>query len=433
MNTIEMAFCWFESSPGHFLVSWESAYCFWPSWFVALYVAPIVAAISFSKPMKNNKFPYSNPVLVDYSGDTSKRWYIKFYIWDIALGKKVRVRWANGLNDSKNKSARYQVAAQALALIRAELKSGKVKNSQDKVERVSTKNLSMAEAILFVLDKKQALSLHWKRSYKRVAKLLSLCWPKKMPAIQTITLSDCHQFIDWMDVHLNCSPKTINEYCGIISSVLNYFINMEVISKNPMAKIPKRKTLMGEANIPFTLQEVRAIFAQAEKEGLIQWILFCKFILYTLARTGKELAKLRVRDIRTTSIYIPKERAKTGGRSIDIAPALELLIQQFELRKYPADFYVFGADGLPGPLPRGRDYFYNNLIRILKILKMNDRGHTLYAFKHTGAIQAVIAGVDMLAIQNMCGHHDLKTTQKYLINIGAIRQTGNELAKLPNY
>ena len=142
---------------------------------------------------------------------------------------------------------------------------------------------------------------------------------------------------------------------------------------------------------------------------------------------------LQVKDIRPTTIFIPKERGKTGGRSIDIAPALEILISENKLRSYPGDYYVFGEKGIPGTKVQFRDHFYRIFQKYLVKCGLSGRGHTLYAFKHTGAIQAVIAGVDILAIQNMCGHEDLKTTQKYLINIGAIRSTGNELAKLPNY
>jgi integrase len=423
----------FESSLGHFITNCLLVGLAKPEIHVALFVALVFSAFGFSMAEKK-KFPYSDPVLVDYQGNTAKRWFIKFYVWDIGLGKKVRSRWAEGLNKSKDPKERYRIASIALDMIKKELRAGNVKNSKPKPEKKGVEDLTLPDAMRYVLERKPDLSKHWKKSHLHVIGLVEKYFFKRAnPSFTKLKMVDYDSIMNFITKELGCGPKTLNEYAGIIGSTLNYMVKMELITRNYIADLPKRKVPKGESNIPFTLEEVKRLFEAAEADKNPQWVIYVKFILYTLGRTGKEIRMLKVKDIRPTTIFIPKDRGKTGGRSIDIAPHLEKLVQENNIRSYPSDWFVFGADGIPGPKVQFRDHFYRFFRKYLVKCGMAEAGHTLYAFKHTGAIQAVIAGVDILAIQNMCGHEDLKTTQKYLINIGAIRTTGNELSKLPVY
>ncbi len=47
--------------------------------------------------------------------------------------------------------------------------------------------------------------------------------------------------------------------------------------------------------------------------------------------------------------------------------------------------------------------------------------YTLYGWKHSGVIAAYLAGLDVLAIQQMCGHSSVDMTYTYLRNIGLVR------------
>ena len=48
----------------------------------------------------------------------------------------------------------------------------------------------------------------------------------------------------------------------------------------------------------------------------------------------------------------------------------------------------------------------------LKRLGFDDQ-HTLYSWKHTGVVQAYLAGVDIKSIQRQCRHSSIEMTRRY--------------------
>lgn len=310
---------WFEPSMVHSLSACFSAISFEEGFYVAVFAAVIgLNKLDLKSPEKS--IPFKPPRLVSYT-DLKKRWYIIFYAWDPEVKKLKRVRYAEGLNDFKTYNERLRNATLVMAEIHKQLKAGLVFVEPEKP--VSEKPISdspLAKAMEFVLDqKKDTIGKGWADSYTWVIKLVKRYFEKKEIPVTALKKKDFIDLMTWIKANTKAGPKTLNEYSTIISTCLNYLINMELLSVNYMEKIPKLKVPKGHTNIPFTLQEVAQIKNEAEKLNDGQFILFFQFLLYTLARPGKEIRLLQVKDIRPTTIWIPIERGKTGGRSVDIA------------------------------------------------------------------------------------------------------------------
>jgi hypothetical protein len=78
------------------------------------------------------------------------------------------------------------------------------------------------------------------------------------------------------------------------------------------------------------------------------------------------------------------------------------------------------------PATPGTDRLFSEngaALRHRKLLQQLGYGpeYKLYGWKHSGVIAAYLAGLDILTIQQMCGHSSVDMTYTYLRNIGLVR------------
>jgi integrase len=402
--------------------------------FVAVFAAVSSKILNIEMP-EETKPKFKKPRLVDHNGDVSKRWYIVYYATSKTSGELVRQRFTLKLNQIQDKEKRYKLAESYIKQITEYLEKGlQVVESEAKQKR-EDQGFTLPEAIQYAFDKKSKdLSKNWQQTYRWVISQVNLFFEKK-PKIEIQKLKTLHvvEIMEWMEKKNGFGPKTFNEYLGIIYSSLEYLVSLDLLEKNVAKKVARKRVPKGEKNIPFNIEAIAKLKAEAEKDKNLQWCIFIDFCLFTLARPRKELHFLKVGEIREKSIFIPKERGKTGGRSVPIIPPLEKLIQKHGLRNYPADFYVFGKEGKPSEKPFTTTHFYDFLSKYLKICKLTGEGHTLYALKHTGAIMCYKAGVPINIIQILCGHSSPSQTAQYLTNMGLINPTDQFLGNWPEY
>lgn len=381
---------------------------------------------------------YIEPRLVDYGGDVSKRWYVIFYAWDPVEGKRIRKRYFNEINDSNLPSERYRFAKEVIQQIRAMLLEDPVlSNPENKPKKPLNPLLSLTllGALSYVMERKEKdLSRNWFQTYKLLYTLLTEYYAKvKPPLLSALKVADFTAIMEWIQEKQEIGPKTYNEYLGILASTVGQMLLLDVVSTNYAARVPKKRVPKGERNIPFTPETIKKIKAEALKDGQEQFVLFMDFCLYTLARPRKELHFLRVHEIRDKSIFIPKERGKTGGRSVPILPPLQKLIDAHGLRDYPGDYYVFGKAGKPSDKPFTSTHFYDYLMKYLRRMGINEKGHTLYALKHSGACICYMAGVPVSILQRLIGHESASQTEEYLVNLGLINPTDLYLGNWPEF
>ena len=408
--------------------------CLFHPLFVAAFGAVAFRLLNTEMP-QDNKPKFKKPRLVDHDGDVSKRWYIIYYATNKDNGEMVRQRFALNLNHTKDKAKRYKLAEAYIKQITEYLEKGLQFVEPDGKKKKENQTFTLPEAIQYAFDKKaKDLSKNWQSTHKWVIYQVTMFFEKKPKIeVQKLKTLDVVEIMEWMEKKNGFGPKTFNEYLGIIYSSLEYLVSLDLLEKNVAVKVARKRVPKGEKNIPFNVDAIAKLKLEAEKDNNQQWCIFIDFCLFTLARPRKELHFLKVGELREKSIFIPKERGKTGGRSVPIIPPLEKLIQKHGLRDYPADFYVFGREGKPSDKPFTTTHFYDFLSKYLKICNLNGEGHTLYALKHTGAIMCYKAGVPINVIQILCGHSSPSQTAQYLTNMGLINPTDQFLGNWPEY
>jgi integrase len=211
-----------------------------------------------------------------------------------------------------------------------------------------------------------------------------------------------------------------NTYMTVFSTVLNYAIENAWIASNPIASVKQLKVTESNVHYPYTTEQRHAILQTALDMGYQQLYLLCQFVYYTLARPYEEIQNLKVGYIKKDNIFLPAQNAKNRKNSaVPIAPSLEAIIQEYKLREYPAEYFVFGKGGEPSQTVQG-DIFYNQHLKILRKLELTDfedRSYTLYGHKHSGAIDLAKKAKDAQhyrMVQFMCRHHSFSQTETYL-------------------
>jgi integrase len=377
------------------------------------------------------------PKLNDRDGDVSKPWYIEFGAWDKEKKCIKRRKYVKGLNTLKSAKERYAYAERKMAAIRAALARAPIDASPEREKKPVNPLLSLTlpGALTYVMERKEKeLSRNWLQTYRLMATLLTEYYRKKKPPLlSALKMADFTAIMEWIQEKQEIGPKTYNEYLGILASTVGQMLLLDVVSVNHAARVPKKRVPKGERNIPFSPETIKKIKEQALKDGQEQFVLFMDFCLYTLARPRKELHFLRVHEIRDKSIFIPKERGKTGGRSVPILPPLQKLIDAHGLRDYPSDYYVFGKGGKPSDKPYTSTHFYDYLMKYLRRMGINEKGHTLYALKHSGACICYMAGVPVSILQRLIGHESASQTEEYLVNLGLINPTDQFLGNWPEF
>jgi integrase len=260
-------------------------------------------------------------------------------------------------------------------------------------------------------------------------------------SITSISTTHADGFLQYLK-EKNISNRTINNYMSYAKNVWNRQVELETITRSPFVKIKKSPTGTGR-NLAFKEEQIDLI--RTRHEMYPDLALLAKFMYYTLARTN-ELAQLQVKHIEMYNqkqMYIPAFSSKNGyERHIIIPDYLNQLILETELRNSPMDYYVFSVQPENGsrsnkykPLEpsltpsrssklgeRYREY-------ILKPLGFS-KDYTLYSWKHTGVINAHIAGVSDADIMQQTGHRSYESFTKYMKSLGLFAE-GQFAKKIP--
>ena len=157
------------------------------------------------------------------------------------------------------------------------------------------------------------------------------------------------------------------------------------------------------------------------KEHAPELFLFTRFIYYGSVRPG-ELIQLKIKDInlRTRTIHISANVSKTKTpRTVPIIkPFLDFILDS-KILEQPINNFIFGNRLKSSTKPASVNYAALLHRRILTKLKIHQPTiTTLYGWKHTGNINAYLAGMDIKTIQTLNGHKSMETTGIYLRKLG---------------
>jgi integrase len=374
-----------------------------------------------SMPSKN----YNLAQLVHHNYDLSKRWYVKFWAWDVTKEKKVRRRLFEPINRKKNVLERLHIAKDMIRQINYELQSGKVLGKQKRSAldiNTNVTKMTLLKSIDFVKEQKQ-LSNHRKNYYKMFQQLKVKVqkWldseQRNDFLLRDLDHDDVLSFFDFLQSE-NVANKTFNNYRGSFSVAINFLMkrNPNLFKVNPIVVIDSLPVI-AKKHAAYSDAQMKKIHGESLKLGFNQLLLQVQFIYYTLARPT-ELCALKVGDIELENNRILFRGAISKNKRdeyVGIPAQLKKIIIENKIVDYPAHYFIFGFHG-PAEKAASYLYFYGRNKKVLSNLGFDKLPlkHSLYSYKHSGAISLYKATKDIKLLQRQCRHTSLDQTNEYL-------------------
>ncbi len=379
--------------------------------------------------------PEQRPRLYDADGDLTKRWYINFQVWDTDKGLLVRKQYT-GMNKYKTLADRRRASKKKLAEITALLEAGYTAGESPAASiGLDPHRATVLEAVQLVEDRKRGRAKGERRAedYSRLRHRL-----KEYPALGALPLrlvgpQQVLAFLTYQEKKRDFGPTSWNSYRNTLSSVFNYLLKLEAVSRNPVRGVETRKKVASDKHQPYTEAQRQQVSTALLAANDRQLLLFVSVVYYCFIRSGGELRLLRIGDIKAETIRIPGGTAKNSkAEHVAIPRQLEALIVEHRLRAYPADWYVFTKAEQPGPVPVGKNWFARRHRLLLDHLGMDSRNFTVYGYKHTGAINLYLATRDIELVRRHCRHAHAGITATYLRAIGALHD-GAAVDAMPDF
>jgi len=236
--------------------------------------------------------------------------------------------------------------------------------------------------------------------------------------IESMKTPEARQWVNHLQNNeKNYKGNSVNCHIRAIKTMFNYFIEDEYISRNPFIKVKQIKT--DKVIIPtFDPEEIKLMLSQFNKNC------FCDFrdslivrILFDCGLRVSEITTLKISDINTEKNLLKifgkghKERMVPFGRAVKREIFKYLAKREQVVPKDLDEGYFFSTREGTALLPR-------NILRKIVIIgkKANIEGKRLspHTFRHTFAKTYLMAGGDVMSLQQIMGHADLATTRRYV-------------------
>ncbi len=374
------------------------------------------------------KYEYRLCEIRDRGGDLDKRWYIEFWVWDVALAKLIRkVDYIPA--KFKTLPQRYGEAQRLKKEIDAALIGGAFFDSSGKTVQSKKATVKTVHQGLewFMSEHSGEVGERTREAYRSFFNVFSEFLRDtnlgKMPLTQ-LDAEHIYSFLTYLTKERKLQNRSRNNYLVWLNTVFHYLVERKVLEENPAKGIKKLKTV-NSSHVPYTDEQAKTI-KEYLRANNPQLFLLCAFIYYTLARP-KEIQLLKIRDIKQNKILF-NARVTVSGKEKDltknhksefvvIPEGLQKLISEFELKNHNSDFFIFGTDGEPGPVPHHRNRSNKRYKLVQEALGITG-GQSLYSWKHTGAIKLYQATKDLKKVQRQCRHWSITETDNYIRDLG---------------
>jgi len=217
-------------------------------------------------------------------------------------------------------------------------------------------------------------------------------------------------------LRLRASSATYNKYRQKLGQVLKALGHGSLLANVPTVKEHSEPARYFQR---YQVKRLGAVMAERDPE---LW-LFVRFMYYCFIRP-RELRAMRVAHLLLDDgrIYVPGSISKNGkSEYVAIPDAFLPVLEDYYATASPNEYLFPRASDATKPV--AENDMYNRHRAILKELDF-PQGYTLYSWKHTGAIQAVKAGVGVKALQIQLRHHSLDQVNDYLRQMGVFDLDG---------
>lgn len=272
--------------------------------------------------------------------------------------------------------------------------------------------------------------------------------------VDKITLRQCQNFTNKA---FAAAPAAYTQIIGIVKSILDYALRLDMIKSNPMLYVikPKRQaTISDKHNNYYNKQELKKFLDVAKDTSLKKYALF-RLLSYSGMRAGECLALAwhdldyknntiainktlaRIKD--KLVIQTPKTKASNRVISLDTETIQVLKMWQLEQRKQLLKLGINSMNKHQLIFSNGNnEYIYSGTVRkSIKILAKKAGIHsiTTHGFRHTHATLLFASGMDIKQVQARLGHSNVQTTLNIYTHAIQDKQDkiGDKFAKYINF
>ena len=363
--------------------------------------------------------------LVGYTPPTlhkGVRWFVDFSAYDPARGLMRRKRYY--ITDNLSISAKKHRAAEIMEVLTKQLCQGWnpwLTNDESRGFVLFENCLERYSEYVDRMDRKRT-----RQSYSSKVNIL-----KDFIAVQTnpikyayqFDVTFCTDFIDWIFLDRESSPRTRNNYRGWLYSLAEFLIARKHIKTNPVEHIrvmPEHEKFRKDLS-PQMLKQMATHLNKVDKP----FYLACLMQYYTLIRPG-EMSNLKIGDIsiKRQSVFVSKEFSKNHkDAEVGLNKIVIKLMLDLGIFNYTNDFYLFGSKFKHSKEKYGAYQFNIRWKAMRKALNWDDC-YQFYSLKDSG-IRDLANAQGVVVARDQARHSDISTTNKYIQKHGVQQVTLN--------
>lgn len=198
------------------------------------------------------------------------------------------------------------------------------------------------------------------------------------------------------------APQTANKYLERVRAFFNRLHGWRLIERSPVERLEMQKTHRPEMRI-LTDEEIRRLWVVLGDPDL-------EDVVTVALQTGMrqaEICRLRFADCQPDGIHVLKTKSYRP-RTIPYAPGVQETVERRRDQR-PGQSYVF-ANGRGEPVPG--NVWYQKLVGAY--MRAGIEGANFHSLRHTFASRLLRAGANIVVVQTLMGHQDIKTTLRYV-------------------
>lgn len=221
-----------------------------------------------------------------------------------------------------------------------------------------------------------------------------------------------NDFLDWLVLDREVSPRTRNNYRLWLSSFADYLVKRKYIASNPVPNIENMKEGKKRRQ-PLTKEMLERLKAEA-KEKDPHFYLACLMMYYTFIRPT-EMSYIKIGDIsiKEQTILVRAENAKNKKDGyVALHDSLIKEMVAVGTFNYPSHYYLFGKKFKPAESRAGADQFNKTFAKYRKLFRWKSE-YMFYSLKDSG-IRDLANASGIVIARDQARHSDISVTNRYL-------------------
>ena len=219
-------------------------------------------------------------------------------------------------------------------------------------------------------------------------------------------------FLEYIYVDRDTSPRTRNNYLGFMSSLCTWLRKNGYIKYQMTDDIPPLRESEKKRK-PLSDGDMKRLSDYLQDKNK-PFLLACMLQYYTFVRPG-ELSQITIGDIsvKEQTMFVSHKISKNRKDGVVTIPARAMrLMIDLGIFSNPSDYYLFGKDFMPTPERQSSRIFREQWIKVRKSLGFPN-SYQFYSLKDTG-ITDVIDSAGLTTAKDQARHSSVQVTNAYV-------------------